>query len=497
MNQLCLKIFTNALHFACILAAVFLAYGFLLRYYQNKSSLDVHFQRFQIRNTSTYPTISMCFSLPFMNNRLLEHEKSLTPLEYSNFVLGKTNYNKTLAEIPFEIVTLQLDDFLLSAKVWSKNIDLKDEVLSIVSSVTTIYSSVYVWRFLKCFSFNIPYDEGTIINKLLILMDRSIFPNSTRPMDGWDKYLGITMYYHLPNQFMKSYPTRKVMWPKETLKSYQIIIYVSNIEIFTRRRKEVESCFNKANYDEWILEQIISSVGCFPPYWNTSSQFPACNTTRQLKKISDKFWNIFYGKVIVAPPCTTITNIGLEYLDTVPFDEDPENYLYFKFFFRDTTYKEITQIREYDFRDLFGDIGGCNGFLLGYALVQVPNFILEVCTMFKSLKQRYFTNVFISKKAFVIEVEDMKEGSNTSKSCKEMSREYVLAAGPMKISKDDAKESNGLEKLLLRTSLIETLNAKLHENMKLQESYLENMKNDLKELKKNVIYRNEKMEYVL
>ena len=159
------------------------------------------------------------------------------------------------------------------------------------------------------------------------------------------------------------------------------------------------------------------SVGCFPPYWKTLTRVPACNTTKQLRQISNKFWDRFYGKDAWNSPCITMQNIDLEYLDSEPWDGDNENYLYFPIFFHDKLYKEIKQARAYEFRDLFGDIGGINGFLLGYSLVQVPTLISAACLLLKSLKRRIVLKTFLPKRKFVNWAEDIKDIAARSNIC--------------------------------------------------------------------------------
>ena len=490
MKQLCFKISTISFHLFCITWAIFWAKHAFIEYRKNHNSLHVHYNRFQKNNSSTYPSVSMCFSTPFKSNELENHEKGITPFQYSNFIMGITNYSESLAKIRFEDVILQLDDFLISATISSKNIGLDEEELPINSNITSVNLSVYVWRFLKCFSFNIPYDEGVIINKLLITINRNIFPNKRRPMDGWAKYFGISMYYHLPNQLLKSYSTRKIMWPRETLRSYSSVIYISNIEILIRRRKTPTSCTSIMNYDKWIIEEIISSVGCFPPYWNTSMRLPACNATKQLRQISNTFWDRFYGNAARIPPCITMQHIDLEYLDSEPWEGDNENHLYFPIFFRDKSYKEIKQARQYELRDLLGDVGGVNGFLLGYSLVQVPNFIWAACMFLKSMKRRIVSKAFSLKKPFVNWVEDIKDVAVRSNIC------------VVNCKEDDGKSNNeegstyntnvikvqstsNMEPILQKLSGFANLALELEEKLKIQEREFENMKKELEGFKAN------------
>ena len=362
-------------HLICVITLLVFTYQLLKNYHKNANSLNVRFRRFQSNKSSVYPSVSMCFTSPFLSKKLERFAEGLSPSQYSDFIMGKTDYTSHLGNISHQEVSLQIDDFLVSASISSKTKEVSEQQTSIVSNITSVHLSVFVWRFLKCFTFNIPYDESIIISQLVIELNRKIFPNNTRPMNGWAENFGLSLYYHLPNQLFKSYPTRKLMWPKETLESYSTFTYIANIELITLRQIKKDSCIDSRNYDEWFIKQVILSVGCSPPYWTTNLRVPKCNTKEKLKEVSEELWNRFYGKIDVPLPCTKVQRIDVEYLDTEPWDSDSNNSLYFPIFFRDTTYKDISQVRAYTSSDLFGDIGGFVGLLLGYAIVQLPTLV--------------------------------------------------------------------------------------------------------------------------
>ena len=49
-----------------------------------------------------------------------------------------------------------------------------------------------------------------------------------------------------------------------------------------------------------------------------------------------------------------------------------DSYFTFWVFYRQTSFREITQIRAYDLDSLYGNIGGYMGLFLGYALLNLP-----------------------------------------------------------------------------------------------------------------------------
>ena len=59
--------------------------------------------------------------------------------------------------------------------------------------------------------------------------------------------------------------------------------------------------------------------------------------------------------------------------------------------FRQTRFREVEQIRAYDFEYLVGNVGGYIGMFLGYAISNLPRFFLDIITFTK----KYFYQVRI------------------------------------------------------------------------------------------------------
>ena len=375
----------------CIAALLFLICGSLQRYHNNKSSLNETFRRFQTNGSSVYPSISMCFTSPFLKRKLEKFVRGLTPLQYSDFIIGRANYTRILADIGYQDVSLNVKDFVISATFSSKTKEVSEQSTSIIASITYTDLSAAVWRFLRCFTFNVPYDEDVIVNEVVIEFNRTVFPNDIRPMNGWAKEHGLSMFYHLPNQLFKSYTTRKMLWSKELLQPYSTYSYIENIEILRRRHVTKDSCTDVKNYDEYFKELIVSAVGCYPPYWTADFDAPMCDSKEKLMKVSEKMWDGYYGKDYTVPPCTTIQRIDVEYIDSEPWDDgtNTDDSLYFPIFFRDITYKDVEQVREYSHNDLGGDVGGYVGLLLGYAIVQIPNLLWKFFTFLTSEEKSF------------------------------------------------------------------------------------------------------------
>ena len=184
-----------------------------------------------------------------------------------------------------------------------------------------------------------------------------------------------------------------------------------------------------------------------------------------------------------------MAHINVEYLDSEPWKTDPENSLYFSIFFRDNSYKEVKEVRAYEGKDLFGDVGGINGFWLGYALVQVPNFLSTIFQMLQSIK-RFISNAFSFSNESVRPLEIIKENgkgnSSFSESTLKKDKKFVDWIGK---SSNDAKViqiqgANELEQILFQMSLLNNKVEKLECEIMTQSSEFKYMKKQLEGLTK-------------
>ena len=110
----------------------------------------------------------------------------------------------------------------------------------------------------------------------------------------------------------------------------------------------------------------------------------------------------------VTPPCREIKRTTLEYVDTKPWkgwanaDE-----LLFSIFFRDSSFKNIKEIREYDVQDLFGNIGGYIGLFLGYALVNMPDCLITFFEIFQIQSKQFKEKIEIDASLQTISHEEV------------------------------------------------------------------------------------------
>ena len=382
MKRILWKIFQIFFHLSCLFATLFCTYKCYLKYQRDDSSFQIDFKRFHEEKEDVYPSVSMCFSMPFLQEKLSAHAGVITAEDYSNYILGLKG-GENLQLLNYDDIVLQKHDFYISSILDSRSTNTFNINQSLSSNnIYAIGLNVRLKWFLNCFTFNIPFMKHDAISGLLVIIKSNIFPNNDRPMDGWETPFGLSMYYHFPNQIFRSISTRKSNWPRvpKNLKgNYSTIAYVSSIEVLVRRQTEHRTCSVVENYDKLVIEEVMSLANCIPPYWNSTKNLPSCTTPKDLKNVSEEIWGRFFGSIRVNPPCTEIKRIDIEYEDSQTFtDLVQEDELLFQIYFRDISFKQITEKRDYETTDLFGDIGGYIGLFLGYALVNVPGFFMAL-----------------------------------------------------------------------------------------------------------------------
>ena len=106
---------------------------------------------------------------------------------------------------------------------------------------------------------------------------------------------------------------------------------------------------------------------------------------KTIEKISEEIWAKFFGSEIVTPPCTEIKSLHIEYEDTESWENIEDDEMLIQIYFRDTSFKQIKEKRDYDIQDMFGDIGGYIGLFLGYALLHIPGFFLALSKVFSHI----------------------------------------------------------------------------------------------------------------
>ena len=223
----------------------------ILNFCENEDLCEVRYKSFHDDQNAIYPSLTMCLNTPFSQNEIIPMLGSIGgPLDYESYLIGKNDTNQEFYTVEYENVSLQEQDFLLHFVITSKD-------YQIMNQEWQKYVSVQTWGWymgiMKCFTFNVPFQKDTKVSSMKLLIKNSIFPNGIRPKDGWMSR-GMQFFFHLPKQFVRSFPTNKRFWSgkKSTQNSYRFRYTLLGMEILRKRDKQEVNC--QANdvmhYDE-------------------------------------------------------------------------------------------------------------------------------------------------------------------------------------------------------------------------------------------------------
>ena len=167
------------------------------------------------------------------------------------------------------------------------------------------------------------------------------------------------------------------------------------LEILRRREDSKSSCNPESDRtDEYLDQKMAESIQCKPSHWVDVSYPMICNNSNSMKK-ANYADNVFVDPGIksLKLPCDELEDVAVNintfhrgtFENSTNFKVNP-NSADLTFFFTSTVYREIVHIRSYDFEGMIGNGGGYVGLFLGFAIWQLPDFIIFI---FQVLSKRY------------------------------------------------------------------------------------------------------------
>ena len=168
---------------------------------------------------------------------------------------------------------------------------------------------------------------------------------------------------------------------------------LKGMEVLQRRQKKNKRCYDLEDYDDYIWDIIIEKSGC-RPMWITNRSEPLCKTRKSYEDIMAMHADMFDGKnnKKYQQPCRSIEKAKLEYVEYdasdqlgVHSEDKDEGLLTLDFDMVTSKFKEIKQVRKYNYQSLIGNAGGYVGILLGYALWNIPTIAVDAWKYLKNI----------------------------------------------------------------------------------------------------------------
>ena len=382
----------NFFHIACIVAAVSLTCWCVYIFSQDNDVCLVDFKQYNEEKEYIYPSFSLIFINPFIEEKLRQHGDGINTTTYSQFLEGKY-WDERMLNISYDDVTINIADYFVGYDIMLANLTLK-AYTDFEKGNNDGWKPPYVshrhpkW---KGFAVDKPYHKGQRIVRIWTIIKTSIFPSGIRPHktnynSSSSSFGGLEFILHYPGQIFRSWNLGigKWAWPRRTntsSKNYVMAFTRRNMDVLVRRNKRAKPCNEDwLNYDKSVLEKQMWLTGCRPPYYD-SIDLPICSTKENMQKVSPptpEDLNDF------TPACRAISKLQFDYQD---IDEDEIEvggnsetpHFSLSITALDTTFKLIELVRAYDIQSLIGNAGGYIGIFLGYALYQMPSAIIHIC----------------------------------------------------------------------------------------------------------------------
>ena len=415
----------KAFYFLCVMATFSLIIYSIMYYTEENDVSVLEYKMYNSAPEYFYPSISLYFRMPFLDNKLREYGNNINSNTYAEYLLGEITNDK-MSNISYDDVTVDVSKHLLSYDIIYTNFSrdiLRTEKEIIDKGWKMPYVS-YRSDKGKAYSVDIPFQKDTNIINLRLNFSREVFNGKNRPQ----KFIHLTntsrifdgfeVLFHLPGQFLLSDAKGlgKWNWPKlvkNVSSNIDMMFSLRNVDVLKLRKKRKNTCSeNFIDYDQMIFHEIAKKSQCVPGYLKRKSIFGVCKSTRQLKY----YLNISPDDIITRfdPPCRSISKVQFDY-EEIEEDDNGEGIVQIGVNMMDRTFKQIEQTSAYNFENLVGDVGGYLGLFLGYAVAEVPSTIFVLVVSLK----RWFTRC-LKKKVLVSSKKHSSENGNISPSNQEL-----------------------------------------------------------------------------
>ena len=346
----------------CVSATLSMAIFWVYKYSWDEDLCLVDYKRFEDGTAGTYPTVSLCFSEPFLKQKMEEFGTNIS--SYIGFLRGETD-DANAASIDYDAITLVLMDYHISHTIsWKNGSKFKYNKFAhsdLLITNQTFNGFWYSGIFLKCYGIEVMSKE---IDYFIILFNQEIFPNKTRPPGTnarTKRYFVVS--YHYPQQMLAlTSAFQNYIWPKVKL-DYKMTFVMRSFEIITRRNKRRNPCLDHGiSYDTFTLQNYMNEIGCIPPYLNNTIELPICKDKEKMRKTSIQLLNKKSTSSQVINPC--------EYIGNLQFSYSEQHYggngdIFSVSVNMPVTFKHVIQTQAIGAESLIGTIGGYLGLFCG------------------------------------------------------------------------------------------------------------------------------------
>ena len=382
----------------------------------------VTYKRFHESETDVYPSITLCWTMAIDEEKLKRFDNEFTLKAYTHFLYGHSigeHWNKDMLRVNYDNVTINFDDYLLRYGYSNASMRLFDKVMDIYSKAKGMkckpgYKEESAFS-QKCFTIDIPFEKGNEISQFHVSLETGIFGKTGGLIDPFADLIDenkFVVHLHYPNQSIGRAFLGKLKWYlREPGLITNYVVTVGDIDIRVRRNTNNEPCIEGLpNYDLQVVEAVLNTVGCKPPYLSSWPSLEPCSKQEQLERFADMLLEASLSgnkrpSYMTKTPCRSLERIHYDVHTTETHADWNDTTVNVILDFAEYTYKEVKNIRGMDAQaligkntisnyfsakklqteikinyikhifDFVGNAGGYLGLFLGYALLNVPEIV--------------------------------------------------------------------------------------------------------------------------
>ena len=106
------KVFQYMIHALCSIVAIVLTIYCVYQYILDEDHSRIEFQKFNSEKDHLYPTITLCFIDPLLENKLSTYGEGINGSSYLDFLSGNV-WDDRMANIDYDDISLNIEQSLL------------------------------------------------------------------------------------------------------------------------------------------------------------------------------------------------------------------------------------------------------------------------------------------------------------------------------------------------------------------------------------------------
>ena len=380
----------------CIILAGILGLEQFNQYSKNLDSTSVSYRKFNQAPVDAYPTYTVCiksfFGDIFQKDKFLGLEGYPNSLVYNYVLRGICCNNQSIVEkaapidfdskLAFDIRNFVIEKMTITRE--GNEINSWSNETNNITEMNTFYRS-YQDPNRVCLTNTIDFKENLILKRDFLNLNTIKMKDALRV---WENNLQIEFFLHQPGASISMLHDPILRIDRLQLEYLQntsrmVTLRVNQVDVLEKREDAIPPCnASLIDLDAKYRQSVVEFVGCGPSYWKRFfktdfiKNLKTCNSKDEFLTLS-KYMPLYFenGTKLFRPNCRQMT---------ITFDMSQADLSYsqgrlgFLLSYGSENYKHFLNVRSISINDMWSQIGGFIGMLLGYSLLQTPEIFIYV-----------------------------------------------------------------------------------------------------------------------